>query len=95
MQLGEKLKELRKSQKLTQQQLAERLGVQKSVISCYEAGMRYPSYDVLKGIARIFNVTTDYLLDLERKRVVDVSALNEEEIAVVVSVIDAIKRNKQ
>lgn len=47
MNFGEKLKQLRNGQKLTQQQLAERIGVAKSVVSYYESGDRYPSYDVL------------------------------------------------
>lgn len=90
---GEKLKALRKSQKLTQQQLAYRLGVAKSVVSYYESGDRYPSYDVLVKISYVFHVTTDYLLGLERTRTVDVSKLSEEDIAVVISVVEALERN--
>lgn len=91
MTFGEKLKKLRKGLKLTQQQLAERIGVTKSIISYYEAGERYPSYDVLVMLARIFHVTTDYLLDIEKKRVLDVSDLTEEDIFVLQTVADALK----
>lgn len=83
---------LRTGQNLTQQQLATRLGVAKSVVSYYESGDRFPSYDVLIKIAHIFNVSTDYLLDIERDRKVDVSDLSEDDIAVVTTVIDALKR---
>lgn len=88
---GERLKMLRKGQKLTQQELANRLGVAKSVVSYYESGDRFPSYDVLIKIARTFHVTTDYLLDIERNRTIDVTGLSEENIAVVVSVVNALK----
>lgn len=91
---GEKLKMLRTGQFLTQQQLATRLGVQKSVVSYYESGERFPSYDVLIKIARVFHTTTDYLLDIELKRVIDVSELSEEDIAAVTSVIEALKNKK-
>lgn len=94
MNFGEKLKNLRNGQKLTQQQLAERIGVAKSVVSYYESGDRYPSYDVLVRIARIFHTTTDYLLDIERTRIIDVTGLTDEEIAAVTSVVEVIKRNK-
>lgn len=94
MNFGDKLKQLRNGQKLTQQQLATRIGVAKSVVSYYESGDRYPSYDVLVRIARIFHVTTDYLLDIERNRVIDVSELSEDDIAVVTSVVEALKRKK-
>jgi transcriptional regulator with XRE-family HTH domain len=90
---GEKLKTLRKGLNLTQQQLAERVGVAKSVVSYYESGDRYPSYDVLIKLARIFHVTTDYLLDVEKKRILDVSDLSEDDINVLLTVADAL-RNK-
>ncbi len=91
MKFGIKLKTMRIGQKMTQQQLATRLGVAKSIVSYYESGDRFPSYDVLIKIARLFHTTTDYLLDVERRRVIDVSELREEDIAVVVTVADALK----
>lgn len=94
MNFGTKLKQLRTTQKLTQQQLATRLGVAKSVVSYYESGDRYPSYDVLIKIARTFHVTTDYLLDVERTRILDVSDLPEEDIAVLQTVADALRKKK-
>ena len=62
MNFGVRLKKIHKNKHLTQQQLADRLGVAKSVVSYYETGDRFPSYDVLIKIARTFHVTTDYLL---------------------------------
>lgn len=83
---------LRNGQKMTQQQLATRLGVAKSVVSYYESGERYPSYDVLVKIARTFHTTTDYLLDIKRERVIDVSDLAEDDIAVVTAVAEALRK---
>jgi transcriptional regulator with XRE-family HTH domain len=91
---GEKLKMLRTGQNLTQQQLATRLGVQKSVVSYYESGERFPSYDVLIKLASVFHTTTDYLLDVERKRIIDVSDLSDSDIAAVTAIVEALK-NKQ
>ena len=88
---GERLKLLRTGQKLSQRELAEKLGVAKSVISYYESGDRYPSYDVLVKMAHLFHVTTDYLLDIEKVRVLDVSNLSEDEIDVVINVIKALE----
>ena len=85
---------LRTGQKMTQQALADRIGVAKSVVSYYESGERYPSYDVLIRIAHIFHTTTDYLLDMKRERVIDVSGLSEDDIAAVTSVVEALKRKK-
>ncbi|MBP3684688.1 MAG: helix-turn-helix transcriptional regulator [Oscillospiraceae bacterium] len=95
MNFGIKLKTLRTSQKLTQQQLADRIGVAKSVVSYYESGDRYPSYDVLVKIARIFHTTTDYLLDVSKDNVIDVTGLSDEDIAVVRTVAEALKKRHE
>ena len=95
MNFGEKLKSLRASQKLIQQQLADRIGVAKSVVSYYESGDRYPSYDVLVKIARIFHTTTDYLLDVSKDSVIDVTGLSDEDIAVIRAVAEALKNKNE
>ena len=95
MNFGDKLKALRNSQKLTQQQLADRIGVAKSVVSYYESGDRYPSYDVLVRIAHVFHTSTDYLLDVKKEKVIDVTGLSDEDIAVVRTVAEALKSKYQ
>lgn len=95
MNFGILLKELRTNRKLTQQQLAERLGVEKSIISYYENGDRYPSYDILIKIARTFRVTTDYLLGLEQCNVINVSDLSPSDIAVLSMVADAFREKQK
>lgn len=90
---GNKLKLLRLQDNMTQEQLAQKLNLTKSVISAYETGLRLPSYDVLIRIAKIFNVSTDYLLGLEHKQEVDLSGLSQEEINAVLNLIKAMKQN--
>lgn len=89
---GNTLKTLRIRNDMTQEQLAQRLGLTKSVISAYETGLRMPSYEVLISISRIFKVSTDYLLGLERKKEIDLSGLTEEEIQALLNLIQAMKR---
>lgn len=90
---GNKVRELRHEKKLTQKQLAELLGVAVSAVSAYESGSRYPSYESLISIARIFHVSTDYLLGLTDTRNIDVTGLNNEEIGIITQIVDMI-RNK-
>lgn len=56
------LKELRKTNKITQAKLATMLGVSRSTISMWEIDESQPDNDTLVKIADIFNVSTDYLL---------------------------------
>lgn len=77
--------------KLTQKQLADRLGLAVSAISSYESGTRYPSYDVLIKLARTFHVSTDYLLGITTCRSIDVSGLNDHEIEIVTQLVSVLK----
>ena len=56
------LKKLRKNIGLTQDELAEKLGVRKTTISNYETGYSSPTKDTLVQLATLFNVSMDQLL---------------------------------
>ena len=92
--MGEKLKSLRIEKKLTQKQVADRIGLAISAVSSYESGTRYPSYDVLPKLARIFHVSTDYLLGMTDTRNVDVTGLNDNEIELVSQLVDMLRNKK-
>ena len=91
--MGEKLKSLRIEKNLTQKQVADRIGLAISAVSSYESGTRYPSYDVLVKLARIFHVSTDYLSGITNTRNIDVTGLRENEIELVSQLVDML-RNK-
>lgn len=89
--IGEKLKALRIEKHLTQKQVADRIGLAISAVSSYESGTRYPSYDVLVKLARIYHVSTDYLLGITDTRNIDVTGLNDNEIELVSQLVDMLK----
>ena len=60
--LGKRLKELRKSRRLTQQELGEALGISASAIGMYEQGRRDPDHRTLTALCRYFAVSSDYFL---------------------------------
>lgn len=92
--IGKKLKNLRTDNDMTQAVLAKKLNLTKSVISAYENDLRLPSYDVLIQIAKIFHVSTDYLLGLDYPSGVDLSGLSEEEKIAVKNLIQAMRHKK-
>ena len=65
MIFGKKLKELRKHHKITQEQLAKIINVERSSIGKYESTDTLPSRETLIKIAQYFNVSTDFLLGNE------------------------------
>lgn len=59
---GQKLKELRKIKKKTQEEVANDLGMQRITYAQYEIDRREADYDSIAKLSAYFNVTTDYLL---------------------------------
>ena len=92
--MGDKLKSLRIEKKLTQKQVAERIGLAISAVSSYESGTRYPSYDVLVKLAYIFHVSTDYLLGITKERTIDVTGLKDDEIELVLQLVEMLRHRK-
>ena len=61
--LGQKLKELRKSESLTQQQLADKLQISRVNYTRYETNAARPDYETLIKIADFFDVSLDEIFD--------------------------------
>ncbi len=91
VELSNRIKLLRMEKRLTQKQLANRLNVSKGIVSAYETGSRFPSYDILVKLALIFKCTTDYLLGLEKKRFMDISHLSDNNIELISHLVDALQ----
>lgn len=62
--LGTRIASLRKNKKMTQENIAKRIGIPRSTYSNYEAGNREPDNETLKKIAKCLETSTDYLLGL-------------------------------
>ncbi|MBP0985827.1 MAG: helix-turn-helix transcriptional regulator, partial [Oscillospiraceae bacterium] len=63
MELGNKIRQLRYKAGLTQEQLAERLGVGAQAVSKWESGTAYPETEKLIQISKIFNTSLDELIN--------------------------------
>ena len=60
--LGARIAALRREAGLSQAQLALRLGISPSAMGMYEQGRREPSMETVVAMAKVFRVSTDYLL---------------------------------
>ena len=109
MSIGKKIKELRKNNKWTQTELAEKIETDTRRISCYENDLNFPAVETLIKISEIFGVTLDYLVsdnvrsiatskidDVELlKKFEEISKLNKKDKETVNTFLDAfIKKRK-
>lgn len=80
MSLGGRIAGLRENTRLTQEELADKIGITRAALSHYEKDRREPDYETLKKIADFFNVTTDYLLGHSPYRRINTNELGIKEL---------------
>lgn len=68
MTFGEKIQKLRKEAGLSQEEMAQQLGVSRQAVSKWERDSGYPETEKIIHMSRLFNVTLDYLLNEENSR---------------------------
>ena len=83
------LKELRKAKSLTQEQLAERLGISNKTVSKWETGKCMPDYAVVKSLCEELKVTVSELMDGEEAGDKSVRAYDDEQI------LDLLRRTQE
>ncbi|WP_459211246.1 helix-turn-helix domain-containing protein [Aquimarina rhabdastrellae] len=97
MNFGSTVVELRKTQSISQTELAAQLGIHKNVLGRYERNEVFPSIEIARKIADILDVSLDYLtgkVDVQmdkdiRNRILEVSKFDQEDKDHIFSVIDA------
>lgn len=61
-EIGKRIQNLRKERNLTQQELAEELGISPNMVAKVESGLRIPSIDMFVVMAEYFEISLDYLV---------------------------------
>lgn len=90
---SERIKALREARGWTQAELARRLSITRNGVNSWEQGLSMPSPACLIDLAKLFSVSTDYLLGVERLETVNVTGLNEEDIALLAQLADRLRGN--
>lgn len=90
---AERIKELREARGWTQAELARRLSITRNGVNSWEQGLSMPSPSCLVDLAKLFSVSTDYLLGVERLEMVNVTGLKEEDIALLAQLADRLRNS--
>ena len=101
MKLGEKIKSLRKSKGISQEELASTLKINRNFLSRIETGKSEPTASILKNIAKLFNIDLNSLLDVKNistdsddkiKYITEnCKNLNEKDIDFIIRIISVMK----
>ena len=76
MDIGERIKEVRKYRRMTQQELADGVGVKKAIISLYESNQRKPSFEALEAICDTLNIDMGYLFGQTSLSIAEIDLVN-------------------
>ena len=77
---------------LTQADLGRRLGVTRSAVNAWEMGVAVPATKYLVALVELFNVSADYLLGIDHSRTMDVSGLDNADIALLHTVAERLRK---
>lgn len=89
---GLRLKELRESKRLSQSDVADRLGVTRATISGYECNTITPSVEQLVKLAVLYNSSLDYMMGMENRSHFYLDDLTESQQKTILDVVDRLKK---
>lgn len=92
--IAERIKELRQARGWTQADLARRLSITRNGVNSWEQGLSTPSPASLVDLARLFSVSTGYLLGVEPLNTVNVTGLDERDVAILAELADRLRQHK-
>ena len=89
--IADRIKGLRESHGMTQATLAKKLGITRSGVNAWEMGLTVPSTQSIVDLARLFYVSTDYLLGVNSTATIPVDGLSEEDILLMKQMVQHLK----
>ena len=90
---ADRIKALREARRWTQAELARKMNMTRNGINSWEQGLSMPSPPSLVDLARLFSVSTDYLLGVENYSAVNVTGLNEADVALLAQLADRLRES--
>ncbi len=94
-QLNERLKELRRRDSISQNQLAKKMELTRATVNAWEMGISFPNAQSLIMLAKHFKVSVDYILGLSSNEMLDISALNETEKRMICEMVQYLSEQKK
>lgn len=91
---AERIKALREARGWTQAELARRMNITRNGVNSWEQGLSMPSPACLVDLSKVFSVSTDYLLGVERLETVNVTGLDEKDVAMLAQLADRLREKR-
>ncbi len=93
MTIGERIRQLREQRNMSQAEFARRLNVTRATASAWEQGINLPTAGYLIDMARLFRVSSDYLLGLSSANTLSLGGLTPQELNLIYELVNYIEQN--
>ena len=90
--IGENIKNLREENNYSQTALAKRLQISRSAVNAWEMGISIPSTQYVVELAKIFKVSADYILDIEKSETINIGFLKKEEKEIINTLLNYFRK---
>lgn len=93
--IHERIKLLREQYNYSQADLAKKLGIARTSVLAWENQTSVPAMKHIISMAKLFRISTDYLLEVDNKRTLSLDGLNDEEIAIICNLLNYFDKEKK
>ena len=93
--IADRIRIIREARGMTQAELARKLDITRSSVNAWEMGISVPSTQYIVALAKLFKVSTDYLLDLKSTTQADVTGVSPEDLEMVYKLIEHFRKNNK
>lgn len=92
--IGDTIRALREQAGYSQSELAKKLSVTRSSVNAWESGLSAPTAVYIIELAKLFHVSTDFILEQDHSRQIDLSGLTEREVRILYELLDYFRQAK-
>ena len=92
--IGERIKYLRENAGISQSELSRRLSTTRASVNAWESGLSAPTAIYLIELAKLFHVSTDYLLGIDDGKQISLAGLDKDEIKIIYKLLEYFDKNK-
>lgn len=89
--LDNRIKKLREAKGWTQSELGRKMKVTRASVNAWEMGISNPSTDYLVDLAKIFDVSSDFLLGLKESSTINVNGLSVNDVSIIYTIIERLR----
>ena len=89
--IADRIRQAREQNQMTQAELAKFLGITRASVNAWEQGISAPSTPYLVELAKLFKVSTDYLLGIKNSSVISTEGLTEKDLEIVYALVQHLR----